>query len=62
MEFPTKSGKVEGIAKTGKANGKLWGKILFRGNNPVSGTCANGRAFTNAEIINWENGHTVTCD
>jgi len=61
-ETPFKNGKTEGIAKTYKENGRLWGKVLYHNDKVVSGTCANGRAFTNAEIINWQNGHTVICD
>ena len=61
-ESPYKNDKLEGIGRVYKENGRLWGKIIYRNDKVVSGTCANGRAFTNAEIINWQNGHEVICD
>ena len=30
-------------------------KLLYRNDKPVSGACGDGRAFTNAEIVNLSN-------
>lgn len=38
---------AEGLTKIYLENGRLWGQILYKNNEPVSGTCANGRALTN---------------
>ena len=62
VEFPVKNDKKEGYASVYTKNGKFCGKILYRNDKSVSGTCANGRALTNAEITKWLNGQAATCD
>ena len=61
QETPYKNDVREGYAQIYMENGRLFGKILYRNDEAVSGNCADERAFTNAELINWENGHTVYC-
>jgi antitoxin component YwqK of YwqJK toxin-antitoxin module len=57
-----KNDKKEGHSQRYYENGRLLGKILYRNSKPVSGSCANGRPLTNAELINWENGYAVSCN
>ena len=59
---PYKNGKLEGYSQVYNKNGRLWGKILYRNDKIVSGACADGRVWTNAELTNWQNGHEVFCN
>jgi len=61
-ETPYKNDKREGISKTYYESGILFAKVHYYNDKPVGGMCANGRTFTNAELLNWGNGHTVRCD
>mgnify|MGYP006990130105 FL=1 len=42
--------------------GALWATITYKDDKPVSGICGNGRKWTKAELLNWENGVEVTCE
>ena len=55
-------GMREGLRIIYTESGSLWGGVFYRLGEIVRGTCADGRDWTNAEIINWQNGHTVICD
>ena len=61
-ERPYENGKLEGMEKVYSESGRLWGRIVYSNNKAMSGTCGNGRAFTDAELINWGNGRPVSCD
>ena len=41
-------------------DGKLHFSVLYNNGRVKSGTCGNGRTFTNAEIINYNNGHDIS--
>lgn len=43
-------------------HGDLWATIQYRNGAAVSGICADGRSFTEAEIFNWNRGAPVTCN
>jgi hypothetical protein len=54
---------MEGYSNIYRESGELLGKVFYRDDEAVSGTCADGRAFTDAELINWENEQeAVICD
>lgn len=56
-----KNGLRNGNSERYNENGALWATITYINDKPVSGICGNGRKWTNAELINWENGVEVTC-
>ncbi len=56
-----KNGKQEGITKKYYKSGKLFAEINYKNDEPVSGKCANGRTWNNAELSNWDNGLSVDC-
>ena len=60
-EIPYKNDKREGYYQVYTESGRLQMKILYSNGEPVSGECGDGRVLTNAELINWQNGHTVSC-
>ncbi len=60
-ETPYKNDKREGIEKKYNENGSLWGIVTYANNKAISGKCANGRKWTNAELHNWDNGLSVDC-
>jgi antitoxin component YwqK of YwqJK toxin-antitoxin module len=62
QKTPYKNDAKEGYSQVYGKNGRLWAKILYRKGTAVSGVCGNGRAFTPAELINWESGHGISCD
>lgn len=37
-------------------------QLHIKNNKAVSGICANGKKWNNAELSNWENGLEVSCD
>ena len=53
--------KKNGQMKKYNDYGKLWATITYKNDNAVSGKCANGRKWNNAELSNWENGLKVNC-
>lgn len=53
--------KKNGQMKKYNDYGKLWATITYKNDNPVSGKCANGRKWNNAELSNWESGLEVSC-
>ena len=57
-----KNGKLEGQSKSYNTYGMLWATITYKNNKAVSGICANGKKWNNAELSNWENGLEVSCD
>jgi len=59
-EFSFKNGKQDGYRQIYTESGRLLMKLLYRNDRPVSGACGDGRAFTNAEIMNY-NMHTISC-
>lgn len=61
-EVNFKNDKLEGIAKMYYESGKLWATITYKNDKAVSGICANGKKWNNAELSNWENGLNVNCD
>ena len=60
-ETTYKNDKKEGYEQHYIETGQLWGKLLYKNDELVSGTCADGRSLTNAELINWQNSHNVSC-
>ncbi|MDE7169874.1 MAG: hypothetical protein K2N67_06730, partial [Mucispirillum sp.] len=60
IETPFKNDKKEGFQYYYKS-GVLFAVILYVNNEITSGICANGRLWTSAELINWENGLQVYC-
>ena len=60
-ETSYKNDNREGYEQRYIESGRLWGRVLYKNGEIVSGTCENGRAFTNAEIISWKSGRTVFC-
>lgn len=61
QEITYKKNQINGIVKRYN-NGNLWATIMYNNDKPISGTCANGRKWTNIEISNWEKGLKVICD
>nr|MDE7315791.1 hypothetical protein [Mucispirillum sp.] len=57
-----KNGIRNGNAERYSEKGALWATITYKNDKPVSGICGNGRKWTKAELINWENGVAVTCE
>lgn len=56
-----KNGLREGQMKSYNSYGKFWATITYKNDKAVSGICANGKKWNNAELSNWENGLNVTC-
>ena len=56
-----KNGLREGQMKSYNSYGKFWATITYKNDKAVSGICANGRKWNNAELSNWDNGLNVTC-
>lgn len=60
-EKPFKNNVADGISKIYREeNGELWFEVLHNKGEQI-GTCPNGRTLTNAELVNWQNGHDVSC-
>ena len=59
-ETPYKDDKKEGVAKNYWIQGRLYRMTLYKNGEPISGTCADGRLLTNAELLNSEYGRTLT--
>lgn len=57
-----KNGLRNGNTERYSEKGALWATITYKDDKPVSGICGNGRKWTKAELINWENGVAVTCE
>lgn len=57
-----KNGLKNGNTERYSEKGALWATITYKDDKPVSGICGNGRKWTKAELINWENGVAVTCE
>ena len=60
-ETPFKNDIKEGIGKSYKEDGRLFSTVTYQNDKVISGKCANGRKWTNAEINNWEKGLDVVC-
>jgi len=60
-EIPYKDGKTEGYHNFYTKDGKPLCKILYGDDKTLSGTCADGRALTNAELSNFEKGFKISC-
>ena len=56
-----KNGLREGQMKSYNSYGKFWATITYKNDKAVSGICANGRKWNNAELSNWDNGLSVDC-
>ena len=56
-----KNGLREGQMKSYNSYGKFWATITYKNDKAVSGICANGKKWNNAELSNWENGLNVSC-
>ena len=56
-----KNGLREGQMKSYNSYGKFWATITYKNDKAVSGICANGKKWNNAELSNWENGLKVSC-
>ena len=54
-EMPYKNDKKEGYSQTYTATGHLLHRIFYFNDSIISGVCGDGRAFTNAELINLIN-------
>lgn len=55
------NGLETGTSKFYIEDGALWATITYSNNEPIAGKCANGRNWTQAELINWKNGLEVNC-
>ena len=53
--------KKQGNTEVYTKDGKRWGTINYKNDKAISGKCGNGRNWTKAELINWENGKKVNC-
>jgi len=60
-ETPYKNNQRDGVETSYLKNGQVFARITYRNDIPVSATCRNGRQWTNAELLNWENGLSVRC-
>ncbi len=60
-ETPFKNDIKEGIGKSYKEDGRLFFTLTYQNDKVISGKCANGRKWTNAEINNFEKGLDVNC-
>lgn len=60
-EVNYKNNKREGKQTVYNENGRVWAVITYKNDNPINGKCANGRKWTRAELLNWENGVTISC-
>ena len=60
-ETPFKNDIKEGIGKSYMEDGRLFSTVTYQNDKVISGKCANGRKWTNAEINNWEKGLDVVC-
>ena len=56
-----KNGKPEGLVKEYYESGALKSEVNFKDGIRVSGKCANGREWTDAELSNFEKGLEVSC-
>ena len=56
-----KNGKKEGLVKEYYESGALKSEVNFKDGIRVSGKCANGREWTDAELSNFEKGLEVSC-
>lgn len=61
IQITHKNGLKSGPMKKYNSDGSYWATITYQNDKPVSGKCANGRKWNNAELSNWENGLNVTC-
>ena len=61
MTIPIKNGKKEGLVKEYYESGALKSEVNFKDGIRVSGKCANGREWTDAELSNFEKGLEVSC-
>ena len=60
-ETPFKHDIKEGLGKSYKEDGRLFFTLTYQNDKVISGKCANGRKWTNAEINNFEKGLYVNC-
>lgn len=61
QEITYVAGAMNGVNKIYSENGEIWGTVTYKNNIPVSGQCADGRAWTSAELNNWNNGISIDC-
>lgn len=50
------------MAKDYFESGKLWITWTYRNDEVVSGKCYDGKVLNNAEISNYNNGLSVSCE
>lgn len=55
------NGLEQGTTKIYMEDGALWASVTYSKDKPIAGKCANGRKWTKAELLNWENGLQVNC-
>lgn len=55
------NGLESGATKIYMEDGALWASVTYSKDKPIAGKCANGRKWTKAELLNWENGLQVNC-
>jgi len=60
--IPQRNDKRNGGAQYYTESGRLLMKINWNDDNPVSGTCGDGRKLTNAELTNLKNGSDPSCN
>ena len=53
--------KIDGVSKSYLDDGRIHSERLYSNGNLISGKCSNGRAWTEAELENWNNGLEVEC-
>ena len=56
-----RNGNREGDALIYTETGLLLGKIFYKNDIPVSGSCENGIIITDTELMSMENGYEVLC-
>lgn len=61
IQITHKNNMRNGPMKKYNSDGSYWATIIYQNNKAISGKCANGRKWNNAELSNWENGLSVDC-
>lgn len=61
IQITHKNNMKNGPMKKYNSDGSYWATIIYQNNKAISGKCANGRKWNNAELSNWENGLSVAC-
>ena len=57
-----KNGKYDGTSTSYIENGNMHSERKYVNGKLISGKCKDGRAWTEAEMENWNNGLDVYCN